>query len=60
MMRHWNTIASALHKGEVYLPLLTDAELEPLSEFLKSCKSGWRTRTAPRTATTGLGASCGV
>jgi uncharacterized protein len=24
MMRHWNTIASALHKGEVYLPLLLE------------------------------------
>ena len=27
MMRHWNTIASVLHKGEVYLPhLLEDAD----------------------------------
>jgi uncharacterized protein len=24
MMRHWNAIASALHKGEVYLPLLLE------------------------------------
>ena len=24
MMRHWNTIASVLHKGEVYLPLLLE------------------------------------
>ena len=24
MMRHWNTIASALHKGEVYVPLLLE------------------------------------
>ena len=24
MMRHWNTIASTLHKGEVYLPLLLE------------------------------------
>jgi len=42
MMRHWNTIASALYKGEVYVPLLLEA------------------RTEWRTATTGLGASCGA
>ena len=24
MMRHWNTIASALYKGEVYVPLLLE------------------------------------
>ena len=42
MMRHWNTIASALYKGEVYVPLLLEA------------------RTVWRTATTGLGASCGA
>jgi uncharacterized protein len=24
LMRHWNTIASALHKGEVYVPLLLE------------------------------------
>jgi uncharacterized protein len=26
MMRHWNTIAAALHKGEVYVPLLLEDE----------------------------------
>jgi uncharacterized protein len=26
MMRHWNTIAGTLHKGEVYVPLLLDDE----------------------------------
>jgi uncharacterized protein len=25
MMRHWNTIASALHKDEVYVPLLLES-----------------------------------
>ena len=26
MMRHWNTIAATLHKGEVYMPLLLEDE----------------------------------
>ncbi len=26
MMRHWNTIAATLHKGEVYVPLLLEDE----------------------------------
>jgi uncharacterized protein len=26
MMRHWNTIASTLHKGEAYMPLLLQDE----------------------------------
>jgi uncharacterized protein len=26
MIRHWNTIAGTLHKGEVYVPLLLDDE----------------------------------
>lgn len=47
MMRHWNTIAGTLLKGEVYVPLLLEDE------------TAWRTATTGHAASC-AGCTCGT